>query len=224
MVMSSESPKEFSSLNGTNFQLYLGTITYQVALADYTQFILRGADSNELIAFLRKTSRLQERLSLIRDEYNDRLIKVDTKNHLESLFPEELKSFAREGFERLAIRVNEIKVVDLKFVEGSVKGKIQIVLAGTLIYLSPAADFATVMGIDIADFAYAEKNRMQDQVNYVFGDIQNQDGGIININYYNDADRPPDMQTYFREPDNVKEDVGKCVTNKLSIPRPPARP
>jgi hypothetical protein len=226
VVVSSEDRKEFSELEGKQFKIYLGTITYEVSLANYMQFILGAADSNESRSFLHSTSEFQRRLNAIKAEYEGHVFFADKKDVLPSFFPEDIQSSARESLSNLAIRIDELQVVELEFIEGSVKGRIKIALLGTFLYLPVAADLVTIAGFDLMDFAHKEKDRIYDQGCISFDNLQNHGNGNVNVNVnvYVNPGKPTDMQTYLPEPERVVEDFAKGIMKELNIPRPQARP
>lgn len=226
MVESSAKRKEFSELNGKQFQLYLGTITYEISLGDYTQFIMAAAGSNEIQVFLSGVSNLQHRLNAIKAEYEGQIFKFDNKNILHDLYPEDTVSTIRDGFDNLSIEINELQVTELEFIEGSVKGRIKVVLKGTYISIPVIAGVVTIAGFDLRDFALMEKNRIYDQSCISFNGVGNHGNGNINIdvNVYNAPDKPEDMQTYFSKPDRVVDEFVGGVARELNISRPQAQP
>tara|TARA_R100000935_G_scaffold58887_1_gene99078 strand:+ start:7693 stop:8427 length:735 start_codon:yes stop_codon:yes gene_type:complete len=226
MVEQSKRRKEFSELGGKEFEVYLGTITYEVSLASYKQFILTAGDSNEIGNFLRGVSDLQLRLDALKAEYEGQLVKVKLSDQAYKVLPEELIASAQKYFERLAIKISDFQVTELEFVEGSVKGRVRVVLKGSFEFLPVAAAIVTIAGVDFSSLVQKEKDRIFTQSCVSFGDVHNDGGGDININVNINPfpPKPNDMQTYFSEPERVEKELLKAAMKELNIVRPKARP
>lgn len=224
MAEQSSKYKNFSDLEGRQFEIYLGTITYQVSLGNYMQFILNADDSNELQMFLGGVSSLQERLNMLKNDYENQLFLVNFSDAAYNLFPEELRSIARESLSRLAVEVNDLQVTGLEFIEGSVNGKIRVVWKGTYRFAPIGAAIVTMAGFDLSDFASREKSRVYEQSCISFGDLENNGHGDIVININPAPEKPADMQSYFSEPDRIEEELAKSTMKELDIPRPRPRP
>lgn len=223
--MVEENPESinFSDLSGRPFEIYLGSILYEVSLGSYKNFIIAAPDSNELRNFLTGVSNLQRRLDLYREGLGDVVIRADLSEDLYRNIPSERLLEAQEYLPRLAFRIQDLQVTELEFIEGSVKGRIRIVLKGVFEFITVTAGAATIAGVSLADFVHQEKDQVYRQSCISFGDIHVGEGDV-DINIDIDEPQPAAMQTYMSSPERVEKDIFAQALKEVGISRPRPRP
>lgn len=226
MVAESAVPISFSDLSGKTFEVYLGSILYEVSLGSYQQFIRTAPDSNELHNFLVGVKNLQQRLDLYRERLEGTVVRAEFSETLYKEIPDDRQAEAREYLPRLAFTIEELKVTELEFIEGSVKGRVRIVLKGVVQYIPVVAGAAAIVGVSLSDFIREEKEQIHGNSCISFGNIEGGQGGNININIdVNNPPRKPDaMQAYMSSPERVERDLFALSLKEVGVSRPRPRP